>query len=60
MAYDPGMSDDVTRYELRITATGEVRDEHGNLLNQEPIEATRILTETEAAEFLAQQAEEQE
>jgi hypothetical protein len=35
-------------FELRITATGEVRDADGNLISQEPIEATAILTEAEA------------
>lgn len=39
-------------YELRITATGEVRDEHGQLLNTQPIETVRIVTEAEAHAIL--------
>lgn len=42
-------------YELRIIATGEVRDADGNLLNTEPIEATRVVTADEAAAILATQ-----
>lgn len=32
-------------YEMRITATGEVRDADGNLISSEPIETVQILTE---------------
>ena len=32
-------------YEMRITATGEVRDDDGNLISSEPIETVQILTE---------------
>lgn len=42
-------------YQLKITATGEVRDADGNLVEQKPIEATAVLTEAEAAVLLAQQ-----
>jgi len=34
-------------YQLKITATGEVRDAEGNLLNQTPIESVEIVTESE-------------
>lgn len=37
-----------TRYELRITATGEVRDADGNLLNTPTAESTVTVTEEEA------------
>lgn len=40
------------RYELRITATGTVRDADGNVLNEAPIEATAVLTEDELATYL--------
>lgn len=39
-------------FELKITATGEVRDADGNLISQQPIEATALLTEAEAAAYL--------
>lgn len=42
-------------YELRITATGEVRDGDGNLISQEPVEATVTLTEDQAREFIERQ-----
>lgn len=35
------------KYELRVTATGTVRDSDGNIIGQEPIEAIAILTEDE-------------
>jgi hypothetical protein len=38
-------------YELRITATGEVRDADGNLISSEPVEAVAVLTEDQAREF---------
>lgn len=44
-------------YELCFTATGEVRDSEGNLLNTVPIEETRLVTEAEAIEILKQQQE---
>jgi hypothetical protein len=37
----------VPRYELKITATGIVRDAEGNIVQQQPVEATQILTEDE-------------
>ena len=39
---------DGQRYEITFTAEGEVRDADGNLLNQEPIKATAVLTEEQA------------
>lgn len=36
-------------YELRITATGEVRDADGNLVETVPVEAVRTVTAEEAA-----------
>lgn len=42
------MSDgQVTRFEVRITATGTVRDADGNIISEQPIEAVAILTESE-------------
>lgn len=38
-------------YEMKITATGEVRDAAGNLLSSEPVEATAVLTEAEVRAF---------
>jgi hypothetical protein len=40
-------ADGARRYELKITATGVVRDAAGNVVSQEPVEATAILTEAE-------------
>ena len=34
-------------YEMRITATGTVRDADGNVVSEQPIEVTQILTEDE-------------
>jgi hypothetical protein len=45
------------RYELKFTATGEVRDADGNLLNQTPIEHTVIVTEDELRQHLEGQAQ---
>lgn len=45
-------------YELRIVATGEVRDADGNLIEQRPVEATAVLTEEQAAALAASQSEE--
>lgn len=39
-------------YELRIEASGEVRDADGNLVAQEPVEAVAVLTEEQAREYL--------
>lgn len=44
-------------YRLTITATGEVRDAEGNLLNQQPLEAEITLTEEQAAALVANQEE---
>lgn len=38
-------------YALEIIAVGEVRDSDGNLVSNEPIEATVTLTEEQAREF---------
>lgn len=40
-------------YELRITASGEVRDKDGNLKSTEPVEAVTIVTAEQAAAILA-------
>ena len=34
-------------YEVRVTATGTVRDKDGNIISEQPIETTSILTEDE-------------
>ena len=34
-------------FEMKITAIGEVRDKDGNLLSAEPVEMTKIVSETE-------------
>ena len=34
-------------YEMRITATGTVRDADGNIVSEQPVEAVTILTEDE-------------
>ena len=34
-------------YEVRVTATGEVRDAAGNLVSSAPVEMTLTLTEAE-------------
>lgn len=39
-------------YEIRFTATGEVRDADGNLLSSTPVEATAVVTEAEARAYL--------
>jgi hypothetical protein len=35
------------KFEVRINATGEVRDAEGNLISSEPVEATLTLTADE-------------
>lgn len=40
------------RFEVKVTATGEVRDKDGNLLSAEPYESTAVMTEWELKEFL--------
>jgi hypothetical protein len=35
-------------FEIKISATGEVRDADGNLVSSEPVEATMTVTESEA------------
>ena len=39
-------------YELRITASGEVRDADGNLLSSEPVESTVVVDEETARKIL--------
>jgi hypothetical protein len=46
------MGEPTQLYELRITATGEVRDADGNLISTEPIEATTTVTEAEARAYI--------
>jgi len=46
-------------YELRIVATGEVRDADGNLISAEPVEARAVLTE-EQVKALTQQGDTQQ
>ena len=41
-------------YELKISASGEVRDADGNLINQIPLETTVTVTEEQAAAIRAQ------
>lgn len=43
-------------FELKVTATGEVRDAEGNLLNTEQVETTRIVSEEELEAIQAEQA----
>jgi hypothetical protein len=45
------------RFEVKVTATGEVRDKDGNLLNVIPIENTVIMTAQELDEFVANMKE---
>lgn len=33
------------RYEVKVTASGEVRDADGNLISSEPVEATFVVDE---------------
>ena len=35
------------KFEMRITATGTVRDADGNIVSEQPVEATVVLTEDE-------------
>jgi hypothetical protein len=39
-------------YEVRFTATGEVRDQDGNLVSREPVEGVAIVDEQTARELL--------
>lgn len=32
------------RFEIKVTADGEVRDAQGNLISSEPVEATMVVT----------------
>jgi hypothetical protein len=41
-------------FELTIHAVGEVRDADGNLIGQEPLETTTVITEEQAAALAAQ------
>lgn len=49
----------MTEFLLTITATGEVRDEHGQLIEQKLFDATAVLTEEQAAALIEQQEEQQ-
>jgi hypothetical protein len=44
-------------YELRITASGEVRDADGNLVSSPTAESTHLVTEQEARAILERQGE---
>ena len=44
-------------YELRLQATGEVRDAAGNLVEQIPVEQTVTLTEEQVRGLVAEQEE---
>lgn len=44
-------------YELKITASGEVRDAEGNLIEQVPIEQTVTLTADQLNELFKEQEE---
>jgi len=44
-------------YELKIIASGEVRDADGNLLNTPTAESTVIVTEAEALAIMERQAQ---
>lgn len=35
------------KYEVRVSATAEIRDADGNLISSTPVESTTILTEDE-------------
>lgn len=39
------------RFEVKITAVGEVRDKDGNLLSSEPVEFNQEMTEQELRAF---------
>ena len=39
-------------YEVRVTATGEVRDADGNLISSAPVETTLTLTEAELSALI--------
>jgi hypothetical protein len=43
------------KFEIKVTATGEVRDKDGNLISSEPVEMTALVTEEQAAEYLSAQ-----
>lgn len=43
------------RFELRIQATGEVRDADGNLIEQVPVEQTVELTEDQIRSLVQQE-----
>ena len=42
------------RYEITLTATGEVHDADGNLISQTPVETTITVTETELLALIEQ------
>ena len=46
-------------YELKIIASGEVRDADGNLISADPVTGTAIVTEDQAKAILEQLGEQQ-
>lgn len=44
-------------YELKIVASGEVRDQDGNLIENVPIESTQTVTEAQARRIIAASAD---
>lgn len=39
-------------FEVKVTATGEVRDATGNLISSTPVETTMVLTEAEVTALI--------
>lgn len=39
------------KFQVKVVASGEVRDAEGNLISSEPVEATMVLTEDELKEL---------
>ena len=46
-------------YEVRVTATGEVRDADGNLISSTPVETTLTLTEAELSALIKPNSQEE-
>lgn len=40
-------------YQMTFTASGEVRDKDGNLINVDPVTGTAVVTEEQARDILA-------
>lgn len=47
---------DILKFQVKITATGEVRDKDGNLVSSEPVEFTTTMTEQELRQFKGEEA----